>query len=93
MRIYGNIDMYVGKIVQLTDSIKRFYLYPVDNKLLPAFTGGSHITTFVNDGDEVIERDYSLVSHPTNRAHYSISVNRDINSRGGSIYWQDQIKE
>lgn len=93
MRIYGNIDMYVGKIVELTESIKRFYLYPTDHKLLPAFTGGAHVTTFVNDGDDIIERDYSLVSHPTNRHHYSISINRDTNSRGGSVYWHDHIKE
>ena len=93
MRIYGNIDMYVGKIVQLTESVKRFYLYPTDNKLLPAFTGGAHITTFVNSNDSVIERDYSLVSHPTNRLHYSISINRDTNSRGGSVYWHDEVKE
>lgn len=93
MRIYGNIDMYVGKIVALTKNVKRFYLYPTDNKLLPAFTGGAHITTIINSDESVIERDYSLVSHPTNRSHYSISVNRDINSRGGSVYWHDQIKE
>lgn len=93
MRIYGNIDMYVGKIVQLTESVKRFYLYPSDNNLVPAFTGGAHITTFVDAGDEVIERDYSLVSHPTTRTHYSISINRDENSRGGSVYWHDHVKE
>lgn len=93
MRIYGNIDMYVGKIVQLTENVKRFYLYPTDNGLLPAFTGGAHITTFVNAGDKIIEREYSLVSHPTNRTHYSISINRDANSRGGSVYWHDNIEE
>lgn len=93
MRIYGNIDMYVGKIVQVTESIKRFYLYPSDNGLLPAFTGGAHITTFVNTGEKIIEREYSLVSHPTNRNHYSISINKDSNSRGGSVYWHDHIKE
>ena len=91
MRIYGNIDMYVGKIVQLTESVKRFYLYPTDNKLLPAFTGGAHITTFVNSNDSVIERDYSLVSHPTNRLPYSISINRATTSRDGSVSWHDEV--
>jgi len=84
--------MIVEKIEQVTDSVKRFYLYPADKKLLPAFTGGAHITTYVDAGDEIIERDYSLVSHPTDRANYSISINRDSNSRGGSVYWHDHVK-
>ena len=92
MRIYGKIDMYVGEIVELTESVKRFYLYPSDNKLLPAYKGGAHITTYVDAGEEIIEREYSLVSHPTNRTDYSISINKDTNSRGGSVYWHDHVK-
>ena len=92
MRLIGNVEVYVGKIEQLTESVKRFDLYPADKKLLPAFTGGAHITTYVNQGDKVLERDYSLVSHPTERTHYSISINRDPNSRGGSVYWHDHVK-
>ena len=92
MRVYGNIEMNVGKIEQITESVKRFYLYPSDQKLLPAFTGGAHITTCVDQGDKILERDYSLVSDPTERTHYSISINRDPNSRGGSVYWHDHVK-
>jgi ferredoxin-NADP reductase len=94
MKIYGNVEMVVKKIEQITENVKRFYLYPTTNdKPLPAFTGGSHITTYVKDGDEVIERQYSLVSPPLERSHYSISIRRDDHSRGGSVFWHDRIQE
>lgn len=93
LRVAGNIDVYVGKIEQETEFIKRFHLYPVDQKPLPAFTGGSHITTFIKSRNDNIERQYSLVSHPVDRSQYAISIRRDENSRGGSVFWHDHIKE
>ncbi|OIK16684.1 ferredoxin [Bacillus sp. MUM 116] len=92
MRSFGNIEVYVGKIVQETNFIKRFHLYPVDQGLLPAFTGGSHIATFVKNGGERIERNYSLVSHPTDRTQYAIAIRKDDYSKGGSVFWHDEIK-
>ncbi|MGJ7920897.1 PDR/VanB family oxidoreductase [Neobacillus sp. LXY-4] len=92
MAKFGNIKVCVGKIEQETKSIKRFHLYPVDQDLLPAFTGGSHITTYVKNGDEIIERNYSLVSHPTELTQYTIAIRKDERSRGGSVYWHDEIK-
>jgi dimethylamine monooxygenase subunit B len=90
---FGNIKVYVGKIIQETTFIKRFHLCPTDQELLPAFTGGSHIATYVKNGNQVIERNYSLVSHPTDRTHYEIAIRKDEHSRGGSLYWHDEIKE
>ncbi|MBI0579279.1 oxidoreductase [Neobacillus cucumis] len=92
MRAFGNIEVYVGNIVQETNFVKRFHLYPVDQESLPSFTGGSHIATYVKNGDELIERNYSLVSHPTDRTQYAIAIRKDDHSRGGSVYWHDQIK-
>jgi ferredoxin-NADP reductase len=88
---FGNITVYVGRIVEETKLIKRFYLYPVDRELLPAFTGGSHIATYVKNGDRVLERNYSLVSHPTDRTQYAIAIRKDDHSSGGSVYWHDEI--
>lgn len=93
MRVAGNINVYVGKIEQETETVKRFHLYPVDQKPLPAFTGGSHITTLIKNGNDVIERQYSLISHPVDRSQYAISIRRDDNSRGGSVFWHDHVKE
>lgn len=92
MRAFRNIEVYVGKIVQETKLVKRFYLFPVDQELLPSFTGGSHIATYVKNGDEIFERNYSLVSHPTDRTQYSIAIRKDDHSRGGSVYWHERIK-
>lgn len=92
MKAFGKIEVYVGKIVQETKLIKCFHLYPADRELLPAFTGGSHIATYVKNGAETIERNYSLVSHPTDRTQYAIAIRKDDHSRGGSVYWHDEIK-
>lgn len=92
MTKFGNIEVYVGKIVQETKVVKHFHLYPVDQELLPAFTGGSHIATFIKNDNEIIERNYSLVSHPTDRTHYEIAIRRDDHSKGGSVYWHNEIK-
>lgn len=92
MKAFGKIKVYVGKIVQETKVVKRFYLYPADQELLPAFTGGSHIATYVKNGNEIIERNYSLVSHPTDRTQYAIAIRKDDHSKGGSVYWHDEIK-
>ncbi|WP_042352621.1 PDR/VanB family oxidoreductase [Bacillus massiliigorillae] len=93
MRVAGNIKVCVEKIVPVTETIKRFEFRPVDGKPLPAFTGGSHITTFVANGNEVIERHYSLVSNPVDRSQYAISIRRDEQSKGGSIFWHDNVNE
>lgn len=93
MQAFGNIKVTVGKIVQETKTVKRFHLYPANQELLPAFTGGSHIATFIKNGDQVIERNYSLVSHPTDRTQYAIAIRKDDHSRGGSVFWHDEIKE
>lgn len=93
MRVAGNIKVCVDSIVPVTETIKRFQFQAVDGKFLPAFTGGSHITTFIQNQDEVIERHYSLVSNPVDRSQYAIAIRRDEQSRGGSVYWHDQVKE
>lgn len=93
MRYAGNIDVRVGKIEHETEMIKRFHLYPVDQKPLPAFTGGSHIMTYMNSESGVIDRTYSLVSNPLDRTEYMISIRKDENSRGGSAHWHNNVKE
>lgn len=92
MRVVGNIQMKVNKIIQETPFVKRFELFPVDGKPLPAFTGGSHLTTYMPAGDKIFEREYSLISNPRDRNKYTISIRRDEASRGGSAFWHDQVK-
>lgn len=90
---FGNIQVRVGAIHQETATIKRFRLYPLSGEPLPVFGGGSHITTIVKNGEEELERHYSLVSHPTlQRDFYEIAIRRDDASRGGSAYWHDHMR-
>lgn len=92
MKTFGRIKVRVGKIVQETKDIKRFHLFPVEQELLPAFTGGSHITTYLKDNDELIERNYSLISHPTDRSQYAIAIRKQEHSRGSSVYWHERLQ-
>ncbi|MER1984512.1 MAG: PDR/VanB family oxidoreductase [Solibacillus sp.] len=93
MRIAGKIPVKVEQIIEETKSIKRFRFVPTEDEKLPAFTGGSHIQTYVSNGDKVFEREYSLISDPRNRAFYEIAINKDPNSRGGSAFWHEQVNE
>ncbi|PWI26704.1 oxidoreductase [Kurthia sibirica] len=85
--------MKIERIVQESPTIKRFRFIPTEDELLPAFTGGAHLKTFLQADDELFERDYSLISDPRNRQFYEIAISKDSNSRGGSKYWHEQIVE
>lgn len=90
MRLAGNIPVKIERIVEESPTVKRFTLVPTVDDRLPAFTGGSHLKTFITTADgKLIEREYSLVSHPQNRAYYEIAISKDTKSRGGSVYWHE----
>ncbi|MFJ7755527.1 PDR/VanB family oxidoreductase [Peribacillus muralis] len=93
MRLVGNIQMKVNKIIQETEFVKQFELVPVDGNPLPAFTGGSHLTTVMQASGTIFKREYSIISHPRDREKYAISIRRDEGTRGGSAYWHDHVKE
>src|ERR1700743_2771149 len=87
----------VVAITQVADTVKRFRLKAIDGAALPYFSGGSHavITMRGTDaaGQPVIYRNpYSLMSSPSDPAHYEISVLRVPTSRGGSHFMHDQVK-
>lgn len=92
MRIAGNIPVKIDRITMESANVKRFRFVAIEDEKLPAFTGGSHLKTFVKVDNQVIEREYSLVSDPRNRAYYEIAINKDPNSRGGSKHWHEEMK-
>lgn len=89
MRMAGNIPVKIERIVQESPFIKRFRFVPTEDDLLPAFTGGSHLKTFIKAENNIFEREYSLISDPRNRQFYEIAISKDLNSRGGSKYWHE----
>jgi ferredoxin-NADP reductase len=86
------IKVKVSEIRQETPLIKSFKLVPFEQDLLPPFSGGAHITTFIPFHQQRIERNYSLCSNPATRDYYKIAVRLTDNSLGGSNFWHNQVK-
>ncbi|CAN7495022.1 PDR/VanB family oxidoreductase [Rossellomorea sp. LjRoot5] len=86
------INVTVQSIHQETPYVKRFSLTPAGNELLPPFSGGSHITTYIESGSETIARSYSLTNPRGQRDAYHIAIRLNEQSNGGSRYWHEKMK-
>ena len=71
----------------LTGQIDEFVLEPVGGETLPPFEAGAHVTVETPSG---AMRRYSLVSNGSATGSYTISVKRELQSRGGSASMHDQ---
>ncbi|MGG0288861.1 PDR/VanB family oxidoreductase [Peribacillus butanolivorans] len=89
----GTIEVVVKEVTHESPQVKSFILKSADGSLLPRSSGGSHITTYVQSFQGQIERHYSLTNEPDQTDYYKIAIRRSDESRGGSIYWHDHIKE
>lgn len=85
------IPVYIKSIYQETPTIKRFILAPEDERELPLFGGGSHISTYVEGEMGRIIRSYSLVNDPDHQNTYEIAIRLCDNSKGGSRYWHHSM--
>lgn len=56
---------------------------------LPAWTPGAHLTLHLGNG---LARDYSLCGDPADRTRYTVAVQRDAASRGGSAFVHDRLR-
>ncbi|TMU85261.1 oxidoreductase [Bacillus sp. BHET2] len=84
----------VQMIQQETANVKRFTLVPENrNEPLPRFSGGSHITTYIENGHQTIARSYSLTNPPGQRDSYQIAIRLHDFSQGGSRFWHEKMKE
>jgi dimethylamine monooxygenase subunit B len=80
------IKVRVTEIVPLNELVTRFKFEPVDGGLLPTFSGGAHTVVEMQDGERTRLNPYSLMSDPGDRTAYTISVRRDDQGRGGSLF-------
>lgn len=88
------IDVVVDEIKMESPYVKSFKFKPVNGSTLSRFSGGAHVTTYVeNDKGDLFENHYSLTSDPDQTDFYTIAIRRSDESKGGSIYWHDHIKE
>ena len=86
------ITVKVVEICKVNELVTRFSFECSDGALLPSFSGGAHIVVEMKDGDIKRLNPYSLMSDPMDPSRYSISVRRDDNGRGGSLFIHHKVK-
>jgi len=85
------IAVTVTDIVPLNDLVTRFEFKRTDGGLLPTFSGGAHTVVEMRDGDITRLNPYSLMSDPMDQTAYTISVRRDDEGRGGSLFMHNRV--
>jgi dimethylamine monooxygenase subunit B len=93
MTINTQMAVRVTKITQVAEKVKRFRFERLDGEPMPVFSGGAHVVVAMHDGDLLRRSPYSLMSSPYDRTAYEISVLRVEQSRGGSHFLHDRLKE
>ena len=86
------IAVKVTDIVPLNDLVTRFRFERIDGGLLPTFSGGAHTVVEMRDDDTARMNPYSLMSDPMDQRAYTISVRRDDQGRGGSLFMHQKVK-
>lgn len=85
------IAVTVTDIVPLNDLVTRFEFKRTDGGLLPTFSGGAHTVVEMQDGEITRLNPYSLMSDPMDQTSYTISVRRDDEGRGGSLFMHNKV--
>ena len=83
------LNLQVKRSVAVTPWIREIELVAADGAL-PPFTAGAHIDVTLGNG---LERSYSLLNDPTETHRYVIAVLREVDSRGGSTFVHDSLRE
>lgn len=86
------IAVTVRDVVKLNDLVTRFEFVRTDGGQLPTFSGGAHTVVEMPDGTTMRLNPYSLMSDPMDQSHYAISVRRDDQGRGGSLFMHGKVK-
>jgi dimethylamine monooxygenase subunit B len=86
------IEVVVKNITVMTPAIKKFTLEAKNQSVLPGFSGGSHITTYIQSPLGTLERQYSIFNTTNEKGLYEIAVRLAEHSNGGSRYWHEQVE-
>ncbi|WP_454854862.1 PDR/VanB family oxidoreductase [Rhizobium binxianense] len=87
------IPVRVTKITPIADRIKRFRFERLDGRPMPYFSGGAHVVVSMNDEGHVRRNAYSLMSPPHDCSGYEISVLHVEDSRGGSTFMHEKVRQ
>ena len=88
----AKINVRVSEVTPLNDLVTRFSFERTDGALFPTFSGGAHTVVEMNDAGVTRLNPYSLMSDPADQSCYSISVRRDDEGRGGSLFMHKNVK-
>lgn len=86
------IPVRVAEVVIVNELVKRFKFEHLYGELMPTFSGGAHTVVEMDDYGTRRLNPYSLMSSPTDRSFYTISVRRDDVGRGGSLYLHNHVE-
>ena len=92
-RRQGALRVQVARVEAVTPEINRYTLCAADGSWLPPFSGGSHITVLIPDGDDTRRNAYSLMSSPYDVGQYQIAVRRVDSGRGGSAALHREVHD
>jgi len=86
------IEVTVSAVVPLNDLVTRFEFTRRDGAQFPPFSGGAHTVVEIDDNGRTRLNPYSLMSDPNDLSAYAISVRRDDEGRGGSLFMHRNVK-
>ncbi len=75
----------------VAQGIVELQLEAADGRALPAWQPGSHID--IDCGEPACTRQYSLCGDPADKQTLTVAVLRDPDSRGGSVWVHDRLRE
>jgi ferredoxin-NADP reductase len=86
------VEVKVTAVVPVNELVTRFEFQRRDGGLFPPFSGGAHTVVEMKDDGRTRLNPYSLMSDPSDRSTYAISVRRDDEGRGGSLFMHRNVK-
>jgi ferredoxin-NADP reductase len=89
----AKLNVTVAEVKPINELVTRFKFVRTGGGALPTFSGGAHTVVEMQDGDTTRLNPYSLMSDPADRGAYMISVRRDDEGRGGSLFMHNNVKE
>ncbi|MCJ8145290.1 PDR/VanB family oxidoreductase [Ancylobacter sp. A5.8] len=87
------VALRVTAAVPLSPLLKGFTFEPADGGRVAPSGPGAHLRLFLKPGDRVHKNAYSLISNPEDRSHASIIVRRTADSKGGSAFLHEGVRE
>jgi ferredoxin-NADP reductase len=88
----NKIEVRVEMTRLLTPLVREFTLTAIHGRL-PKFSSGSHIQVHLPLEERPLRNAYSLLGDPAQTSAYRIAVRKQEDSRGGSVFMHEQIRE